>query len=171
MSFLLAIFAGMMTYIYMQWPVIIGLFTPIALLLLAIAVIQMLLFLSNDSEQARSKEKERVQLEDPKADVGAAMSAWSERLKQVHGRAKRFFTAAIVVFFLGFLAPNQKVLGTVVAVGATTYFAHEVVTSDVVQTFLNMVKGEAMIFMTERMEASTKVVAETAVKAGTAASK
>lgn len=170
MSFLLAVFAAMMTYVYMQWPTIIGLFTPIALILLGVSLVMLLMFLANDSDQARSKEKDRVLRDNPNADVGAAMTAWGESLKKVQARAKRYFTAAVIVFFMGFLAPNQKVLGTVVAVGATTYFAHEVVTSDVVQTFLTMVKGEAMSFMTERMEQS-KAIAESAVKAATAASK
>ena len=55
MSFLLAVFAAAMTYVYMQWPTIIGLFTPIALILLGAALVMLLMFLANDSDQARSK--------------------------------------------------------------------------------------------------------------------
>lgn len=171
MSFLLALAASFITYIYMQWPIIIGMIIPAALIMLVIAIMMLLVYLSNDTEQARNKERQRILANDPNADVVAGINEWNAKLQQVQKRANRYIIIAVSLFALNSLVPNQKVLGTVVAVGATTYFAHEVVSSDVVQTFLDMVKGEAMGFMKERMDATKNATAQVVADVASAAVK
>lgn len=171
MSFFLALAASFITYIYMQWPVIIGLIIPAALTMMVVAFLMFLMYLSNDTDQARNKERQRVLSINPNADTTTAINEWNAKLQQVQKRARRYLFIAIALFAMNSIVPNQKVLGTVVAVGATTYFAHEVVSSDVVQTFLDMVEGEAMGFMKERMDASKNAAAQVVADVASAAVK
>ncbi len=80
---------------------------------------------------------------------------WDEDVAKATKRARVWFRIVIVMILLNFAAPNQKTLGTTVAVGASTYLAYEAITSETMQKFLHLVKLQANTLMDEQIKELT----------------
>lgn len=122
---LIALLAALATYIYLQWPIFVGMSIIIAAIMWIITAI-MAIYIADNPRAAD--------------------------IEEMRPRRSKFVKWAIACSIFAVIIPPQKTLGTAVAVGAAAYATNAVITSDVVQKFLLLVNKEANNLMDDRLK-------------------
>lgn len=153
-----AILASLMTYFYLQWPTLLSLLSIITwssvVFFVCYTILVYLIMVDDDIVQKQfNLQKTRGLVTDFKE----FKTKWDEDVAKSTKRARVWCRIAIVMVLLNFSAPDQKTLGTTVAVGASTYLAYEAITSETMQKFLHLVKLQANTFMDEQIKELTTV--------------
>lgn len=147
---LMAFLTAFVTYFYLQWPAIVS---ALGVAVWAIGAITFILFITHVivSNNSESREKEFLKQKEIKSREDFDKK-WNEDLAKFEKTLRKSYKIFLVVVLLNVFVPNQKTLGTSVAVGAATYLTYEVITSDVVQKFIKMVSLQANSFLDGRIE-------------------
>lgn len=151
---LISIITALVTYFYLQWPVIVSalLYGTILLFVLWVLIVGGFYATTQENRAIAMNKRPSTQTDEE------FEKEYEQSEKEFEKKSNKYLKILLVLVALNVFIPDQKTLGISVAVGATTYLTVEVVESSIVQKFIKMVTLQASTFLDSKIDALTTEV-------------